>query len=310
MFPSTELRLPQDSNTFLNIFRHKYNMQKSTQRGTPTEPVNRATRFRRSLVQLQHRAIKTGSFLRSLQKPAANTFCRFKKPMLIGAVGVALATTLSSVDNGAPVVQQVDVSKAKKQLLDSAQLSDILGIKTSLDKGAPVDSRNQLGETPFIIVSGAGKIPHMQFLISSGADINAQDNAGWTALIGASRNGHSSAAKFLLGLGADPNISNNSGETPLFWVAARGNNELAIELIKHGANPDIRNKKGSTPLMQAAGRGHLELCRTLLSAGTKVNRHDREGRTAMDYAHMHGFPKYNKVRRLLSEYNAKTADDL
>ena len=256
--------------------------------------------------EAQHKASTAKSF-----------FYRFRRPIIIAATSLTLVSgavtavslTLSDDGNDRVQVQQVDPSQITQQLLDSSKSGDIRKLKDALQKGAPIDSQDEFGETPLITISRTGKTNHMKFLLNNGANPNAQDNAGWSALIGVSRDSNFEAAKLLLESGADPKLSNESKETALFWAATRGNNELSKLLLEKGAIVDAATAHGVTPLMQAAAYGHLELCLTLLSAGARVNMRDENERTAKDYASMGGLGKHRKVIRLLNGYGAKNGEN-
>ena len=303
-------------------------MNKPIRVDEPTQPVSTVTRLKYKLMEAQHKDSTTGRFLRRFPKvtrflhgfPEATGkfFRKFRKPLIIGATSLALAsgavTAVSLTSSGIITpskdeiqLRQVESAKVTQQLLDSSKNWDVRRFKDALQKGASIDSHSQdeLGETPLIIVSRTGKIGRMKFLLNNGANPNAQDIAGWSALIGVSRNGNFEAAKLLLESGADPNLSNNVKETALFWAVAGGHNKLAMHLVKKGANVDTANVYGITPLMRAAAKGHIELCLLLLSAGAEINKHDMQGKTAMDYASTEKFGKQRKARSLLKAYGGK-----
>ncbi|MCP4646548.1 MAG: ankyrin repeat domain-containing protein [bacterium] len=277
-------------------------MNKAPRGDEPTQPVNTATQLRYKLMAVQHKA-----------STAKSLFYRFRRPIIIAATSLTIisgaVTAVSLTLSGDAVqLQQVDSDQVKQQLLDSAKNGDIRKLKDALQKGASIDSQDEFGETPFLMISRTGNIKPMKFLLDKGANPNAQDHAGWSALICVSREGNLEAAQLLLDSGADPKLFNETRETALFWAATRGNNELSKLLLEKGANVDAATAHGVTSLMQAAAYGHLELCLTLLSAGARVNMRDGNGRTAKDYASLGGLGKHRKAKRLLNAYGAKNGN--
>jgi ankyrin repeat protein len=55
-------------------------------------------------------------------------------------------------------------------------------LKSLLDKGASIETRDEHGNTPLIAATDQGFIGIVQFLVENGADVNAKDNDGDTAL--------------------------------------------------------------------------------------------------------------------------------
>ncbi len=104
-------------------------------------------------------------------------------------------------------------------------------------------------------------------LVRAGAPLEARDELGNTALMQACLAGQLRIIRLLLHLGANPNAANEDGETPLTATSDLGPPEAVRELIRWGADVNHRTRDGYTPLMFAAGKAFEESVRYLLEAG-------------------------------------------
>jgi len=171
----------------------------------------------------------TGNFFHKVPEVSGNLFRKFHKPIIIGATALTLiggtvaAVSLTSSEDFTPSgdeiqLQHADQAQIKKQLLASSKNWDVRRLKDALQKGVSIDSQDEFGETPLLIISRTGKIGCMKFLLDKGANPNVQDNTGWSALINVSREGNLKAAKLLFEFGANPKLFNKNRETALFWA--------------------------------------------------------------------------------------------
>jgi ankyrin repeat protein len=103
-----------------------------------------------------------------------------------------------------------------------------------LQRGAPIDARNERGETPLLLAAAHGSTEVVHLLLAKGADVNTADVGG---------------------------------ETPLMWAAANDDVEMVRALLKRGADPRARDRDGHTALMRAEGMGHLAVAWVLRRAG-------------------------------------------
>jgi ankyrin repeat protein len=51
-----------------------------------------------------------------------------------------------------------------------------------LKKGSDLNSRNNLGMTPFLVACASGDLKKIQLLLEAGADKTAKDSRGWGAI--------------------------------------------------------------------------------------------------------------------------------
>lgn len=101
-----------------------------------------------------------------------------------------------------------------------------------------IDTKNDKGDTPLLVVIRDGDSDWAGFLLNKGADVNAHGTNGDTPLIAAAKAGFDDAVGWLLGMGAGVDETNRSGETALIIAVQRGNARIVKLLLDHGANPD------------------------------------------------------------------------
>lgn len=153
-----------------------------------------------------------------------------------------------------------------------------------VSKGADVNAKTNVGQTPLMEAAKSGSSEEMQALISAGASVNASDNFGNTPLLlaaGAVCSATSckeEAIDLLLSHGADPKVVNLNGETVLSKLIQTGNakdfsriSALASKFIKSGADINASVAYGQPLLCYAAQQGNMDLVTNLVSLGANVN---------------------------------------
>lgn len=108
------------------------------------------------------------------------------------------------------------------RLLAASSRGDTRIVKDSLLKGANIDSRDRLGNTPLILASDGGYQEIVRLLIEEGAAVNAMNVYGYTPLLSAVTNSHRYIASLLFKAGADPEIPNKYGTTPSMYIKTLG----------------------------------------------------------------------------------------
>ena len=93
-------------------------------------------------------------------------------------------------------------------------------------------------------------------LLDKGADVNARDSVGNTPLHDACRGGHCGVAALLIARGANVNTEDDYSNTALHETAYGGdkNIDIAKLLLTNAANLNIRNSDNRTPLDIAVDR--------------------------------------------------------
>jgi len=158
---------------------------------------------------------------------------------------------------------------------NSREVTDYL-----LDKWADLNAEDGRGLTPFMIASD---VPMLERLISKGADIQSKDRSGLTKLHMVCISGNKDAAEFLINNGAEINVRANNGATPLFNAAVSGHADIVELLINKGADINMPSQVGRTPIAMAKGKRMTEVVDILRQHGAKETLHgaaasgDKEG---------------------------------
>jgi len=183
-------------------------------------------------------------------------------------------------------------------------------VKFLVEKGAPVDSLNNVKETPlvyaaeggykgvavYLISKGAnvnaptvrdqfpiqyavwaGKTDLVMLLAEKGADVTRKEDNDWTLLHDAAWGESVELVQLLLTKGLKADVATKDGRTPLHNASMGGNVEIIKLLIKKGANPNAVTEGGWWPLCLAVDRGHKEAVAILLAAGARVDVRTKEG---------------------------------
>jgi len=185
-------------------------------------------------------------------------------------------------------------------------------VRTMLNRGARVNSRDELGNTALIAAASEGHKNLVTLILSHGADVNMQSKDGTSALMAATIKGNIDIAKGLIDAGAKIDAKKNNGETALFDAAIHGHTGMVELLLAHGADPNIQNAgdvktyEGYTPLMYAAQHGNggqdidwLAMANILLKNGAKPNITNHNDDTALSIAERNGFSDISAELRKL-----------
>jgi ankyrin repeat protein len=182
-------------------------------------------------------------------------------------------------------------------LLKASAQGDLAEVRNLLEKGADVNARTDMGETPLHL---AHSEEVARFLIEHGADVNARDGEyGMTPLF----NQGIAVCRFLVEKGADVNAPSRKGVTPLMWAVYWDAMDKARFLVEKGADVNARDEYMKTPLHVAANWNKKELADFLLSHGADVNARDASGWTPLHWAAFEGGPE---VAELLVSHGADT----
>jgi len=213
-------------------------------------------------------------------------------------------------------------------------------VELLIERGADVNLRNPLGETPLdlldayeprpigdpdaarirraLIAAGAqddlytliraGEVKALRKMLEADPALARSDSDLGGPLFVASRSGRVEVVKLLLEFGADPNKVNSKGNTPL-WFAAQSPAQPASDriavmglLLDAGADIHKRCEDGTTALHFAAWRGPVEVVEYLLGRGARAWVTDDKDRTPKDHAmQMSNSPDKDKIVRLFSE---------
>jgi ankyrin repeat protein len=117
----------------------------------------------------------------------------------------------------------------------AAQYNLIETVRLLLAKGAKLEARNDVSETPLILAAYLAGLDTVKFLVDQGADIGAKTRTGDTALVYAAATEHAeNVVTFLIKHGAEVNVRNAAAETPL-KKAIFYDRQATIEILRaHG----------------------------------------------------------------------------
>jgi ankyrin repeat protein len=188
-----------------------------------------------------------------------------------------------------PKKEVLDLLVAKGPELSCIQISayqgDLAKVRSFVEQGIDVDSRDSEGRTALYYAAMQGKRDLVEFLLSRGANVNAKDkDYGFTPLHHAVGGGHKDVVELLIAKGADVNATDKHGWTPLDSSVYGGNTDIPELLIEAGANVNSRYGWGQTPLIWAAQEGHTPVVQLLIVKGADFNAQDDQGLTPLHYA--------------------------
>lgn len=209
--------------------------------------------------------------------------------------------------------QRLELAKAYKgkkipnakdrQLLKVVNTGIVQDIIDAINKGADVNIKDSLGNTPLMTAAHHANIDAVNVLLENGADVNARNDSGISALMFAVKYAASYAlanAFFLADFKAANVNSQDTGSVNVQINTWGGNvkninvnnmlkdedvTKLVKVLLKAGADVNISDTNGESALINAAKGGNAELVNTLLNAGGNAKQQDVSGKTALDYAH-------------------------
>ena len=118
-------------------------------------------------------------------------------------------------------------------------------------RGANLNVKNIVGDTPLHIASRKGHINLVYAFINYGANVNPTNNIGETPIFGAVKDSTVEILKILFNNGGDIYHVNNDGNSLLhICILYSGRDKTAKSkfLINSGLDIELKNKKGETPI--------------------------------------------------------------
>jgi ankyrin repeat protein len=181
----------------------------------------------------------------------------------------------------------------------AAEANDLPTIASCLERGTPIDTRNQEGATALVVAAFAGSDALCHYLLDHGALPDARDDRGFTALITAceAKCEQLELARRLLALGANVNARSEHGATALMTAAKIGHSKLVELLLASGAYVNAANAKGMTALIWAAWLGHERVVELLVSSGADLEARERDQSTTALQCAQEG--RHDRVAALL-----------
>lgn len=197
------------------------------------------------------------------------------------------------VGRGTKKAQPVHCSNGVYSLFEGARDGRMGVVRARLRENAPVNQRNELGQTPLHLAAAHGDPKIVQVLLAAGSDVLARDKKGKLpadmtsngeirklcekalgvrrkelAAFASIQKGEIAGLREALEVGGNPNANSEDGKQTLLAVAVEGRNLAAVrQLLAAGAKVDVRLDGGKTPLHLAAGRNAPDIVQALLAAG-------------------------------------------
>lgn len=229
-------------------------------------------------------------------------------------VGDQLANLRVEDDTAAAGTASVDnEAELSFLLLDAADRGDLERVRSLVERGASVYSRDDNGDMPIKRAADAGHLPvvefltavdplsvhgcwptnsvvvnghaHvLEFLFAHGLDINASDDSEPSPLTLALYSNQLQVLQCLLDHGADIYAELAGGNSLLHFAVSLGNAAAARVLLAGGVAVDARDNDGATPLHTAATCGFVEVMTLLLETGGDVYALTHDGASVTDYA--------------------------
>lgn len=207
--------------------------------------------------------------------------------LMYAARSGSVETVRALIEAGADLNKK-DKTIGKTPAGHAADAGDAEVFRLLEEAGAKVTKADRL--ELFIGAAASGRLATVRSLLDGGRDVNSRNWIGLTAVMAAAREGHADVVEFLIAAGADVNEDIN-GTTALEYALARGHEEAVLVLIEAGAEVNVTDSyDGKTPLMEAADRRKLRLVVALLAAGADPRAKDDREHTALDTARMREEP--------------------
>jgi ankyrin repeat protein len=181
-------------------------------------------------------------------------------------------------------VYSTRVSGPEQILLWASRRGHDAIIKTLLDNGTNVETRDRRGYTPLAAAAYEGYDNVVRLLLDKGADREARNKNARTPLALATRKGDVDSLKLLIQRGADIDSRDSFGDTPLTVAATHSHEEVVEQLVQGGANLESRNDGDNTPLLLATGARRRAIVRLLLKYGANPESKNKAGYSPLSIA--------------------------
>jgi ankyrin repeat protein len=213
------------------------------------------------------------------QNYAGDAMTSIARKLATIALGLCLQSPIATVDVLVFAQEKVTSPSMIDHFLAAAGSNDIYALEHGLNRGVPVDSRDDGKRTALLIATYANAIGAARLLIEAGANVNAKDD---------------------------------QSDSPYLYAGAEGKLEILKMTVAAEADLSSVNRYGGTALTPAAHHGHVEVVRYLLTTDIEINQINKLGWTALLEAVIlgDGGEIYQKIVRLLLEAEAdKTIGD-
>ena len=195
-----------------------------------------------------------------------------------------------------PAATALRLAVNKRALISAVRTGDTITVVDLLDRGVPVDTKDDKGKSLLHWAAEGGHVTTMRLLIRRGCDVDSADGRGLTPLHWAAAMGRTKAVRELIRMGATKSVVAGNFGTPLHQAAVGGYLETFVAMVEEGCPTDV-NSDGFTVLHFAAQGGHVEVVRELVGRGCDVNAVAVNGCTPLHVAA--GFGRTEAVCELI-----------
>ena len=140
--------------------------------------------------------------------------------------------------------EEMDFAERMKRRKDETPYSARSSISALGSRGATPPSAVSIEPREVFSFARHGKLGHLQSALLSGFPVNSRDEHGNTLFIVACQNGQKKIGNFLADFNADLNAQNKIGNTGLHFLYAFGYLEIAKDFEARGADPRLKNAAG------------------------------------------------------------------
>lgn len=148
------------------------------------------------------------------------------------------ALAIEMIEN-AEAIDMPDNKTGSTALVFASYYSDEEIVNLLLQKGADVNTENNVKNTPLMLAARKGNLKILKRLLQSGAAVNSQNIAGETALHNSSIEGHYEIARLLIENNANVNMLTKNLKSPMHFSMLEGDHKnIAALLLESGAELD------------------------------------------------------------------------
>ncbi|MBP1942947.1 ankyrin repeat domain-containing protein [Cytobacillus luteolus] len=175
-----------------------------------------------------------------------------------------------------------------EELFTAVEEADLEQVKILTEENIDLESKNDSGETVFIMSLKYGLHDIANLLLESGAKSNyeiSEQNPIPALSLSISTTPDIKDTVDSASLDLIDQLLNNvevdqkdmTGSTALHYASRKGSAHVVNKLLDAGADPTITNSLAETPLLLASARGHSEVVKALIEKGSNVNEIDSNG---------------------------------
>ena len=196
----------------------------------------------------------------------------------------------------AAAAQQLAVNQW--ELILAAKTGDTEAVVDLLDRGVPIDTKDDKGKSLMHWAALGGHVTTMRLLNRRGCIVDSVDGERLTPLYSAAAMGQTKAVRELLRKGAQKSVVVGRFGTPLHQAAINGHKETVVAMLEEGCPIDVVDNDLATALHWVAEGGHVEVVRELVGRGCNVNAEEANGCTPLHSAA--GYGRTQVVSELVS----------